>query len=77
MIQNSISKKIENEILKKIQKLAYNLDVIIFSDFNYGCISDDLILKVSKVAKKKVYSYLQIVNHPLKLETFLDLKIWI
>lgn len=52
LIQSSISKKIENEILKKIKILAKNLDVIIFSDFNYGCISDDLVLKVSKIAKK-------------------------
>ncbi len=58
LIQNSIDKRIENAILKKINSIIAKLDIIIFSDYNYGCISDNLIKKISKIAKKnKVYLF--------------------
>ena len=58
LIQNSIDKKIEKEIIKKINSIIKKVDAIIFADYNYGCISNNLISTVSKIAKKnKVYLF--------------------
>jgi len=50
--QHAISKTIQNQILKKIEKRIGNLDLIIFSDFSYGLLTNHVIKEVSKLASK-------------------------
>lgn len=49
--QHYISEEISNKILKKIKKLK-NLDLIIFSDFSYGVLTNDIIQEISDFAEK-------------------------
>lgn len=49
--QHYINKELENNIINKISELS-NLDLIIFSDFSYGVLTNKIIKKVSKFAKK-------------------------
>jgi rfaE bifunctional protein kinase chain/domain len=50
-----INKKIQNRIFSKVKKLIDNkkINLIIFSDFNYGVLTSDLIIKITRYAKKK------------------------
>jgi len=48
--QHAISKDIQEMILSKITQSIKNLDLIIFSDFSYGILTDDLIEKITKLA---------------------------
>jgi rfaE bifunctional protein kinase chain/domain len=48
---DDISKEIQNQLIKKLLSIAPDLDVIIFSDFNYGCLPNSFVSKVSKIAE--------------------------
>ncbi|MAV81876.1 MAG: hypothetical protein CMI90_00250 [Pelagibacteraceae bacterium] len=48
-----INKKIENEIVKSFSLLSKQIDVLIFSDFNYGLLPKSLIKKIIKIARQK------------------------
>lgn len=48
----TISKKLEEKIFLEIKKNIKRIDVIIFSDFNYGCLTDNLIKNVINISKK-------------------------
>tara|TARA_X000000368_G_scaffold91441_1_gene69875 strand:+ start:5760 stop:7205 length:1446 start_codon:yes stop_codon:yes gene_type:complete len=50
--QNSISKELQNEIFASLEKQISNFDLIIFSDFNYGCLPQDLVQKITLLANK-------------------------
>tara|TARA_B100001175_G_scaffold290179_1_gene274439 strand:+ start:5206 stop:6666 length:1461 start_codon:yes stop_codon:yes gene_type:complete len=50
--QNSISKIIQNKIYSSFFKNIKKYDLIVFSDFNYGCLTGELINKVTNQAKK-------------------------
>ena len=50
--QRSISLKLQNQILNHLKSIIKKLDLIIFSDFNYGLLPDTLIQEVQKLAKK-------------------------
>lgn len=50
--QRSISLNIQKQILNYLKSIAKKLDLIIFSDFNYGLLPDTLIQEVQKLAKK-------------------------
>ncbi len=47
-----ISQEVENEILNKIKKIINNVNIIIYSDFSYGCLTRDLINKINTLARK-------------------------
>lgn len=47
-----IDKTIENEIVNKFKKLSNKINLLIYSDFNYGLISKNLIKKLNNIAKK-------------------------
>ncbi len=51
--QEPISFDIENKILSKFRKIVNKIDLLVFSDFNYGCISQSLLEKIMKLCKKK------------------------
>lgn len=50
--QHTISKELEESIVKQIQKSVASLDLIILSDFSYGIFSLSLIEKITKMAKE-------------------------
>jgi rfaE bifunctional protein kinase chain/domain len=50
--QHKISSDIENKILKNIKKNIKKLDLIIFSDFSYGILSNNLIDNITALAAK-------------------------
>tara|TARA_X000000950_G_C13912970_1_gene659711 strand:- start:910 stop:2355 length:1446 start_codon:yes stop_codon:yes gene_type:complete len=48
-----ISNKLKSEVLNIIKKNVNNFDIIIFSDFNYGFLTSDLIKKILKIPNIK------------------------
>ncbi|MBI49378.1 MAG: ADP-heptose synthase [Crocinitomicaceae bacterium] len=52
LYQNSISKKLQDIIFNKLKRNIKFYDAIIFSDFNYGCLPQDLVKKIIKLANK-------------------------
>ena len=49
---NEISLNIQDKIFKMFEKNVAKYDVVIFSDFNYGCLPQRLVEKIIKVSKK-------------------------
>jgi len=50
--QHEISKELQDKIYKKIEKKINKLNLIIFSDFNYGVLPQALVDKLIKLGKK-------------------------
>ena len=50
--QDPISKIDQNFIFEKLNKNIKKIDLIILSDFNYGCLPQNLVEKIIKIAKK-------------------------
>ena len=51
--QHSISSQIENEILKNISECIHDVDLVLFSDFSYGLLTQKIIKKVTKLGLEK------------------------
>ena len=51
--QTDISEKLTNELVKKIESQLDDTDLIIFSDFNYGCLTQSLIDKLNVICQDK------------------------
>ncbi len=49
--QHAISEKIQNKILKKLKSIIPYCDLIIFSDFNYGVLPQNLVTNITQIAK--------------------------
>ena len=49
--QSDINKSLQNRIIKQVENIISTTDVLVFSDFNYGCLPDDLITEIIKLAK--------------------------
>tara|TARA_B100000795_G_scaffold265727_1_gene247938 strand:- start:3558 stop:5003 length:1446 start_codon:yes stop_codon:yes gene_type:complete len=49
--ENSVNKDIQNKILIKLKTLIKEIDLIIFSDFNYGVLPQELVNGITKLAK--------------------------
>jgi len=50
--QNSISIDLQNHIYKYIEGIIDTLDLLVLSDFNYGCLPDHLVEKLIHLAKQ-------------------------
>jgi len=50
--QHQIDKSIEEQILKNIEKEIEKIDLIVFSDFSYGVLSDSLISGIEEIVGK-------------------------
>jgi rfaE bifunctional protein kinase chain/domain len=50
--QGLISSDIQKRIIDNLEKIIINLDLLIFSDFNYGCLPQDMIDKIISFAHK-------------------------
>ena len=54
--QNSISSELRKQIKDDISEVLVNSDVLIFSDFNYGCLPQELVTDLTHMAgKNKVF----------------------
>ncbi|MDT8447547.1 MAG: PfkB family carbohydrate kinase [bacterium] len=52
LLEHSISKKLEKQVLEKIASMAPELDGIVVSDFVYGVITDSLLEGLGKIAQE-------------------------
>ena len=43
---------ISKKIINKLKVVLKNTDLLIFSDFNYGCLPQQLVNKILKIAKE-------------------------
>jgi rfaE bifunctional protein kinase chain/domain len=50
--QNLLSPNFEKIIINNVKKIVKNLDLIVLSDFNYGCLSQNLVNSITDLAKK-------------------------
>ena len=50
--QHSIEQKLQDEIFEEVAGLLPDLDAILFSDFNYGCLPTELVTRITIAAKK-------------------------
>ncbi len=50
--QTSIDSKIQNKILNHFKKILKKINILVFSDFNYGCLPQNLVNEMIKLAKK-------------------------
>jgi len=51
--QDSISKTLQQELLAALQEKLPDADLLVFSDFNYGCLPQYLVDEVIRLAKKE------------------------
>jgi bifunctional ADP-heptose synthase (sugar kinase/adenylyltransferase) len=51
--QGLISFDLQKKFLTKIKKTLINTDLLVFSDFNYGCLPQTLVDEICSIAKKK------------------------
>jgi len=50
--QGNINQDLQNKIIEQVEKVISTTDLLVFSDFNYGCLPDNLIIEITKLAKK-------------------------
>ncbi len=51
--QNKTTTKIKNKFVSKVKSFLRSCDLIIFSDFNYGVLSKEIVDQITKEAKKR------------------------
>lgn len=52
LAQHDISKEIVAQILEIVKTNIDNTDLILFSDFNYGCVPDSLVRQIAELARE-------------------------
>lgn len=50
--QGTISADLQSQLFTQVEKLLHNCDLLIFSDFNYGCLPTELVNEIIEVANK-------------------------
>ena len=50
--QDAISHGLQNRLFEALDKLIATIDVLVFSDFNYGCLPQSLVERIIDTAKK-------------------------
>ena len=50
--QNAISESNQKKILNKLKLIMPKCDILIFADYNYGCLPQNLVQNIIKIAKK-------------------------
>lgn len=51
--QAPISSELQNLILKRLSDLVQEIDLLVFSDFNYGCLPQDLVEKIVNLIQRR------------------------
>jgi rfaE bifunctional protein kinase chain/domain len=49
--QTAISPALQEQLLSRVESVIQNTDLIVFSDFNYGCLPQQLVEKISNLAR--------------------------
>jgi rfaE bifunctional protein kinase chain/domain len=49
--QTAISPALQSQIMNVCESVIQNIDLLVFSDFNYGCLPESLVDKISSLAK--------------------------
>jgi rfaE bifunctional protein kinase chain/domain len=52
MHQEPISINLQNKLIERVAKIIGDVDLLVFSDFNYGCLPQPLVDKIYKIAKE-------------------------
>ena len=50
--QSDVNQGLQNRLIDQLEKIISDIDLLVFSDFNYGCLSDHVITKMITIAKK-------------------------
>ncbi|MBT4079566.1 MAG: adenylyltransferase/cytidyltransferase family protein [Candidatus Marinimicrobia bacterium] len=50
--QSDISQKLQDQLLQQLEAVISDIDLLVFSDFNYGCLPDNVVEKMTRLAKK-------------------------
>jgi len=51
--QGAISTQLQAQLLAKMEEITPSVDLIVFSDFNYGCLPQPVVDKISAMAKSR------------------------
>ena len=51
--QTDISKKLQEKLIEHLQGVIDDADLLVFSDFNYGCLPDELVCSICELAREK------------------------
>lgn len=51
--QNEISLNLQDQIIKHLETIIHDIDLLVFSDFNYGCLPQTLVDKITTICLKK------------------------
>ncbi len=51
--QGAIDANIQKQIMSRLEALIDNCDLLVFSDFNYGCLPTEMILKIIDIAERR------------------------
>ncbi len=51
--QNKISEELQLKIFEKIEDISSDIDLFVFSDFNYGCLPQKMVNKIIELLKSK------------------------
>lgn len=55
LISSLVDNKIENQLIKKLEFIAPNIDCLVVSDFVYGVITKNILLKIKEL--EKIYNF--------------------
>jgi len=50
--QSDVSQKLQDQLIEQLEKIIDDIDLLVFSDFNYGCLPDAVVNKMIDMAKK-------------------------
>ena len=67
--QSAVSTQLQARLLEQIEDAIVDADILVFSDFNYGCLPQPLVDQIAIMASLKEYYWPQIVNPHLNWET--------
>jgi len=49
--QSDINQKLQDQLIEQLEKIIGDIDLLVFSDFNYGCLPDAVVKKMTEMAK--------------------------
>jgi rfaE bifunctional protein kinase chain/domain len=49
--QTDISQNLQDQLVEKLEKIISSVDLLVFSDFNYGCLPNNVVNKMTEIAK--------------------------
>jgi len=54
--QSDISQKLQDQMVKRLEEIVSEIDLLVFSDFNYGCLPDSVVEAMTRLAREhRVY----------------------